>query len=909
MLHQPFFVSTAPVERSAGPVGATSLDFLYQPCRASLDPSMLSHEIERVPLTVDDGPDTQERRVAALARTSVRPGPLNWAETQELQALYYLTGGLSEFSVKGSYTGLAESPCNRWIFEGPLTLSPVTDEVAQVDVTPLGQPEFAARVWNVSNNTQVDIPTASLGARASTAILQRSVSGLNAAVSNKLSASFDAYWGRFNVPCVVELFSNGYQIFASSGALLASVGGTTGFHASNLTTGFTRCYTGLRSSVIYNDSTDTITFLRNSRTLVVPALVGAFDSSDWWYFCTGTEILDQSGGSIQDLGSPIRSVVQLGQDTYITTDDAVWFWEPTALTCRGLGANDFTNVVASFIVGSELVHLSQFDTSPGNVGALVAGSFNVNTGFIGFEGSALPGTGYVNTVVSYTNQGVAFNFSNGTNQRGLLFRRDPNEIYVTGGSASFETGLCSSPRWLSGGGGTLFYHLLTDSTYLCASVETSAPYFIDLRIVRAVDDAPPFTYLPAYRNTALAIDGWRIHFEDSEYAWNPPDPSSARTPIGIVFRGEDKDPYAVIRTIVRSSAVPSYVDTLERIFFVGTSALTVDCVVAGASTATDFYVPVIAPATIGTNALVRQNHLRGGKDFNARFYLNSRFGSPVAPANWSYDPINHNTSLWTNWDSPVMFRTPSGVFVAKPGLQMSSVERSAGFDGDSFSYTTPCAGVGDLNREVNVSVAPSAFIQSRPVVSHRAVELWLAEFSFTPNQLTRMNLYFSGTQSQVKTEGNQVTIDVSGWETKLQAVVNLSVQYNCVHTFGGIRCGVNPSLHFGVVGSVSSTNPSRVTIAAASLPLPLVNDRYAFGTFRILTGVFAGLEYSVESITGTNQINLAGNIPGNITGETFVLAQGCKKSYAGCIENGNDRYMGFPAVPGAARAYIASTSI
>jgi hypothetical protein len=117
---------------------------------------------------------------------------------------------------------------------------------------------------------------------------------------------------------------------------------------------------------------------------------------------------------------------------------------------------------------------------------------------------------------------------------------------------------------------------------------------------------------------------------------------------------------------------------------------------------------------------------------------------------------------------------------------------------------------------------------------------------------------------------------------------------------------VDPALEFNVVDAVYDSSPNQIDLLnAPTLPV----TRYQFGSLRILTGPFAGMEYSVEGFITPTTLVIAGTIPADITGETILLAVGCRKSFAACTENGNDRYMGFPLVPGSARAYIASTSI
>lgn len=164
---------------------------------------------------------------------------------------------------------------------------------------------------------------------------------------------------------------------------------------------------------------------------------------------------------------------------------------------------------------------------------------------------------------------------------------------------------------------------------------------------------------------------------------------------------------------------------------------------------------------------------------------------------------------------------------------------------------------------------------------------------------------FFGYVSETSNDGTRTTYDISGFETMLQRTSNFTVQYNCPKRFGSVACGVEPDYFTCTISS--QTTGTRLVL---STPLPLAVDRYQFGRVRVLAGPFAGYEMDIEEVINSTTIDIRGSVtPANFENLPCVVATGCKKTYASCLENGNDRFIGFPSVPGSVFVYSAAGSI
>jgi hypothetical protein len=171
---------------------------------------------------------------------------------------------------------------------------------------------------------------------------------------------------------------------------------------------------------------------------------------------------------------------------------------------------------------------------------------------------------------------------------------------------------------------------------------------------------------------------------------------------------------------------------------------------------------------------------------------------------------------------------------------------------------------------------------------------------------TAPTLFFAGFASNTRQEGAVNKIEVSGFETMLQNKTGMTVQYNCPKRFGTRDCGVLPDSAPRFVAGVNSTGTT-ITLQTAP-PLPL--SRYQYGSVRVLNGPFAGLEYEIDRFLSSTVLEIKGTrLAMNLTGHAVLISTGCKKTYASCLENGNDRFWGFPSVPGSVFAYSASEAI
>ena len=163
----------------------------------------------------------------------------------------------------------------------------------------------------------------------------------------------------------------------------------------------------------------------------------------------------------------------------------------------------------------------------------------------------------------------------------------------------------------------------------------------------------------------------------------------------------------------------------------------------------------------------------------------------------------------------------------------------------------------------------------------------------------------NGYVSQVTSDSQRNTYEVSGFETMLQSKPNLTVQYNCVRRFGSGGCGVLPVYHRTIIDDIVSGS----SIGFVH-PLPLPLERYQFGKVRVLQGAFAGYEMEILEATSSTSIKVRGtSVPADFTSLPIVIATGCTKTYAACLANNNDRYLGFPSVPGSAIAFTAAETI
>ena len=166
--------------------------------------------------------------------------------------------------------------------------------------------------------------------------------------------------------------------------------------------------------------------------------------------------------------------------------------------------------------------------------------------------------------------------------------------------------------------------------------------------------------------------------------------------------------------------------------------------------------------------------------------------------------------------------------------------------------------------------------------------------------------YFFGYVSEVTVSDSRTSYDLSGFETLLQNPSNASVQLNCYKRFGSAACGVLPVKHLTAITAQPAS-----TVLSISDALPLADlGRYQFGKVRILAGPFAGYEMDIEQATSTTTLQVRGSVPpANFIGYPAVVLTGCRKTYQACLDNGNDRHIGFPGVPGTAFAFSAADAI
>jgi hypothetical protein len=178
----------------------------------------------------------------------------------------------------------------------------------------------------------------------------------------------------------------------------------------------------------------------------------------------------------------------------------------------------------------------------------------------------------------------------------------------------------------------------------------------------------------------------------------------------------------------------------------------------------------------------------------------------------------------------------------------------------------------------------------------------------------------------------KITVNVVDWKEQLSENINLATGYFCPHLFGGAACGVALSqitnrILLGTITAYSSRQIQITLDTPVGVPATFKIEDYEAYKLKVLDGILSGSEFvgrgatTTAVVTGTVGVYTTGgtitvtgyfDLPYDSTkllGSAVSLFPDCRKTYTDCTKYGNTRFLGFPYVPSASRAYTASGAL
>jgi hypothetical protein len=306
---------------------------------------------------------------------------------------------------------------------------------------------------------------------------------------------------------------------------------------------------------------------------------------------------------------------------------------------------------------------------------------------------------------------------------------------------------------------------------------------------------------------------------------------------------------------------------------------------------------------------------------------------------------NTNTLTYCSWDVPLYVnvgndadRVLPSVVGTYPMTSIDSLDRLTTPESDSLGFEVWTQDDGDNPHELwTTGAIPS------PILTFRTIgraDVW----SFMPSVSDYNSLVtvFRGyTQILDKEKESaptgqglrpKITINVVDWKEQLSENINLTTAYFCPYLFGAPACGVALSqiTERVLVGTISAYSSRQIQVTLdtpTGITTTFRLEDYDAFKIKIIDGILSGSEYSGRGATTTATETVTDGVyttGGNITltgyfdlpydqnrliGAAVVIFPDCRKTYSDCKKYDNDRFAGFPFVPGASRAFTAAGAL
>lgn len=164
------------------------------------------------------------------------------------------------------------------------------------------------------------------------------------------------------------------------------------------------------------------------------------------------------------------------------------------------------------------------------------------------------------------------------------------------------------------------------------------------------------------------------------------------------------------------------------------------------------------------------------------------------------------------------------------------------------------------------------------------------------NPSNSVGILRAGTLGAVTTNGPMFVAEFNGLMAKLQQEVTRIVGPECDVELGSSWCSVNLT-PFTFTGTISAVTNRKIF----TIPTIQATNTFAYGVFKITSGVAAGLQGKVESSTSGGVITLFLPLPASpAVGDTYEIIAGCDKRRETCASKFSNlvNFQGFPFVPG-----------
>ena len=233
--------------------------------------------------------------------------------------------------------------------------------------------------------------------------------------------------------------------------------------------------------------------------------------------------------------------------------------------------------------------------------------------------------------------------------------------------------------------------------------------------------------------------------------------------------------------------------------------------------------------------------------------------------------------------------------------RLTSYSVDVSFGGNTYTAATigrdniQVPAIGDTERQLQIKIALSHALAQDLLVGGIPLSTITAEVDILMQRAAALEMYFLGTVAQVSTDGNEVTLLVSGKidQKMATALPNAVSQRVCQHGLYDTGCAITPT-SFQVSTTIATISSDGRTLTVASMGAN--PDQWA--QYGKITRSADGESRSVITQTGTSLL-IDTPFRTLVVGDAVVVNAGCDHTITTCRDKFNNRvnYGGNPLLP------------